>query len=89
MAAYVYMLRCANGSLYTGWTNDLQRRLARHRSGAGAKFTHAFKVVELVYYEELASQHEAMHREYELKQLRKSQKEELVRQFRAAREKSE
>lgn len=89
MAAYVYMLRCANGSLYTGWTNDLQRRLARHRSSAGAKFTHAFKVVELVYYEELASQHEAMHREYELKQLRKSQKEELVRQFRAAREKSE
>jgi len=89
MAAYVYMLRCANGSLYTGWTNDLQRRLARHRAGAGAKFTHAFKVVELVYYEELASQHEAMHREYELKQLRKSQKEELVRQFRAAREKSE
>ena len=89
MTAFVYMLRCANGSLYTGWTNDLKRRLARHQAGVGAKFTHAFKVVDLVYYEELASQHEAMRREYELKHLRKAQKEDLVRQFRAAREKSE
>ena len=89
MAAFVYMLRCGNGSLYTGWTNDLAKRLARHQSGEGAKFTRAFKVVDLVYYEELPDQHEAMRREYELKHLKKARKEELVRQFRALQEKSE
>lgn len=89
MAAFVYMLRCENGSLYTGWTNDLKRRLARHQAGVGGKFTRAFKVVDMVYYEELASQHEAMQREYELKHLRKAQKELLVKNFQLNKEKSE
>ena len=81
MSAYVYMLRCANGALYTGWTNDLVHRLAMHRSGAGAKYTRAFKAVDMVYYEELPDKSAAMQREYALKQLAKKQKEELVRRF--------
>lgn len=48
MAAYVYMVRCANGSLYTGWTTDLSARLKAHVSGKGAKFTHAFHALSMV-----------------------------------------
>ena len=81
MTAYVYMGRCANGALYTGWTNDLVHRLAMHRSGSGAKYTRAFKAVDLVYYEELPDRKTALQREYALKQLAKKQKEELVCQF--------
>lgn len=81
MSAYVYMVRCANGALYTGWTNDLVHRLAVHRSGSGAKYTRAFKAVDMVYYEELPDKSAAMQREYALKHLAKKQKEELVRRF--------
>ena len=79
--AYTYILECGDGSLYTGWTNDLVHRLAMHRSGSGAKYTRAFKAVDLVYYEELPDRKTALQREYALKQLAKKQKEELVRQF--------
>ena len=81
MTAYVYIVRCANGALYTGWTNDLAHRLAMHRSGSGAKYTRAFKAVDLAYFEELPDRKTALRREYALKQLAKKQKEELVRQF--------
>ena len=67
MTAYVYMVRCANGALYTGWTNDLAHRLAMHRSGSGAKYTRAFGAVELAYYEELPDKKAALRREYALK----------------------
>ena len=53
MAAFVYMLRCKDGSLYTGWTNDLEHRLAMHNSGRGAKYTRGRGPLELVYSEEL------------------------------------
>ena len=53
MAAFVYMLRCKDGSLYTGWTNDLKHRLAMHNSGRGAKYTRGRGPLELVYSEEL------------------------------------
>lgn len=49
MAAFVYMLRCKDGSLYTGWTNDLEHRLAMHNSGRGAKYTRGRGPLELVY----------------------------------------
>lgn len=81
MAAYVYMIRCANGSLYTGWTTDLKRRLAQHQAGTGAKFTRGFKAVEMVYLEEVSSREDALKREYVLKHLKKARKEELVRCF--------
>jgi len=75
---YAYLLRCADGSLYAGWTNDLEKRLAAHQSGKGAKYTKAHLPVELAYYETFATKEEAMRREYELKQMTKYQKENLV-----------
>jgi putative endonuclease len=81
MAAYVYMVRCANGALYTGWTTDLAARLAAHRSGRGAKFTRGFKAVSMVYYECLPNKSEALKRECAIKRLSKLEKEALVAGF--------
>lgn len=78
MSAYVYMLRCQDGSLYTGWTNDLAARMQKHMTGKGAKYTRAFTAVELVYFEEVADRSAALKREYVLKQLKKEDKEALV-----------
>lgn len=84
MAAYVYMLRCGDGSLYTGWTNNLQQRLAMHRAGRGARYTRGRGPLELVYYEELDSKEEAMRREYAIKQLSRKEKLELVEAWQTA-----
>ncbi len=75
---YAYLLRCADGSLYAGWTNDLEKRLAAHQSGKGGKYTKAHLPVELVYHETFTTKEEAMRREWELKQMTKAQKEALV-----------
>lgn len=78
MPAYVYMLRCADGTLYTDWTSDLARRVKAHNSGHGAKYTRSRTPVELVYSEELADKTEALKREYAIKQLTREQKEQLI-----------
>lgn len=78
MAAFVYMLRCKDDSLYTGWTNDLEHRLAMHRSGKGAKYTRGRGPLTLVYTEELPDKTSAMRRECELKALKRQQKLALV-----------
>ena len=78
MCAYVYVLRCKDDSLYTGWTNDLAHRLAMHRSGKGAKYTRGRGPLVLVYAEELTSQHEAMQREAAIKALPRKEKLELI-----------
>jgi len=78
VTAYVYMIRCQDRSLYTGWTNDLVARLKKHASGKGAKYTRTFAAVELVYFEEVADKSAALKREYALKQLKKEDKEALV-----------
>lgn len=75
---YVYMLRCGDGSLYTGWTNDLAARLAVHQAGRGGKYTRSHLPVELVYYELLPTRHEAMGRERQIKALRRSEKLALI-----------
>ena len=75
---YVYILRCADGSLYAGSTTNLDHRLKTHNSGKGAKYTKAHLPVELVYHETFDTKEEAMRREYELKQMTKAQKEALV-----------
>ena len=75
---YTYILKCKDGTLYTGWTNNLDKRLKDHNDGKGAKYTKARRPVELVYYEEFESKEEAMKREYAIKQLTRKQKEELV-----------
>ena len=75
--AYVYMIRCENNHLYTGWTNNPEERFKAHKNGTGAKYTKAFKAVEMVYLEELPNKSEAMKREAVIKKLSKVQKEEL------------
>ena len=75
---WVYILRCGDGSLYTGWTNDLERRLAAHSAGKGGKYTRSHLPVELVYSESYASSHEAMSRERQLKALSRREKLELI-----------
>ena len=78
MIAYTYVLRCADGTLYTGWTNDLEKRLAAHNEGCGAKYTRARLPVELAYFERHATKEEAMSREYAIKQLTRAQKDALI-----------
>lgn len=78
MAAYVYMLRCKDGSLYTGWTNDLAHRLAMHREGKGAKYTRGRGPLELIYSEELGDKETAMKREAAIKKLTRQQKLLLI-----------
>ncbi len=78
MGNYTYMLRCADGSLYCGWTTDPVRRLDAHNSGKGAKYTRAKGPAELVYLEEHETRSEAMKREAALKKLSRAEKEALV-----------
>ena len=74
MPAFVYMLRCKDDSLYTGWTNDLQHRLAMHVAGKGAKYTRGRGPLTLVYSEELEDKEAAMKREYAIKNLSRAEK---------------
>lgn len=76
---YVYILKCADGSLYTGWTNDLNRRLKAHSNGTGAKYTKCRLPIELVYFEEFEDKIEAMKREYAIKQLNRKEKLILIK----------
>ena len=76
---FVYMVRCADGTLYTGYARDLDRRTKAHNAGRGAKYTACRRPVSLVYSERLKSRGAALKREYEIKQLARTEKEELVR----------
>lgn len=73
-----YLLRCADGTLYAGWTNDPARRVRMHNSGKGAKYTRSRRPVVLVYCERFATRQEAMRRERELKRLTHAQKLRLA-----------
>ena len=75
---YVYILRCSDGTFYTGWTTDPERRMKVHNSGKGAKYTRARRPVELIYYEEFDDKIEAQRREWAIKQLTRAEKEELI-----------
>lgn len=75
---YTYILRCSNNSLYTGWTNDLEKRVAAHNAGRGAKYTRAHRPVTLVYQECFETKEEAMKREAAIKKMSHSQKEQLI-----------
>ena len=78
MKAFVYILRCGDGSLYTGYTVDLDARLKKHNAGKGAKYTRSRLPVELVYCEEFETQREARSREGKIKQLTRAEKLALV-----------
>lgn len=79
---YVYIVRCADGTLYTGWTVDLERRVRMHNAGRGARYTRQHGPVELVYWEELSGRSAAQKREEEIKRRGRSYKERLVLQER-------
>jgi len=74
----VYMLECADGSLYTGMTNDLEQRLASHQEGKGAKYTRARLPVKLVYHEPANNRSAAARREYQIKKLSAAKKRALL-----------
>lgn len=75
---YVYILRCSDGTLYTGYTNNLEKRLKVHNSGKGAKYTRCRLPVEIVYFEECGTKSEATKREYAIKQLTRENKMKLI-----------
>lgn len=76
---YTYILRCADGSLYTGWTNDLEKRLKAHNAGTASKYTRSRRPVELVYHESFDTKTEAMSREARIKLLAREEKLRLIR----------
>ena len=74
----VYMLRCGDGTLYTGMTDDFEKRLAAHRSGRGAKYTRGRQPIEPVYCEPCESRSAALKREYAIKRLARAEKLQLI-----------
>ncbi|MCI8646121.1 MAG: GIY-YIG nuclease family protein [Firmicutes bacterium] len=77
----VYILRCCDGTLYTGWTNQIRQRLAAHNSGSGAKYTRSRRPVTLVYLEFLSDKSAALKREAAIKKMKRAQKEDLIRTY--------
>jgi putative endonuclease len=76
--AYVYIVRCANGSYYTGWTTDVGRRVKEHNAGRGARYTRQHGPVKLVYWEALPDRSAAQKREEEIKRKGRRYKERLA-----------
>lgn len=78
---YTYMVECSDGTLYTGWTNNIEKRIEIHNEGKGAKYTRSRLPVELKYYETFVTKREAMQREYQIKQLSRQDKLKLIKEF--------
>lgn len=78
---YVYILKCGDGSFYCGYTNDVEKRFEKHKSGKGAKYTRSHLPVELVYTEEFEDKSDALKREYSIKSMKRNQKEKLVEDY--------
>ena len=75
---YTYLLKCADGTLYCGWTNNPEKRLAAHNAGTASKYTAARRPVEMVYLEEKETKKEAMKREAAIKKLKRKDKLKLA-----------
>ena len=75
---YIYIVKCKDGSLYTGYAKDVTQRVAKHNNGQGAKYTKIRRPVQLVYQEMFATKPEALKREYEIKTYTRQQKLELI-----------
>ena len=75
---YTYILKCKDDTYYTGYTNDLEKRIKAHNEGKGAKYTKGIGPVELIYYEEYEEKAIARRREWEIKQLSRVEKEKLM-----------
>jgi len=78
MTCYCYIVECADGTFYTGWTIDPEKRVAQHNKGVGAKYTSTRRPVKLVYVEEQPNRTSAMKRELAIKRMRRAQKSRLV-----------
>ena len=78
MAAWVYVLRCSDGTLYTGWSTDVQRRLERHNAGRASRYTASRRPVELVHVRAMADRSAAMREEARIKRLDRAAKEALI-----------
>jgi putative endonuclease len=78
---YVYILLCGDGSLYTGWTNNLEKRFKDHCSGKGAKYTRGRGPLKIIYFETFENKVDAMKREYVIKKLRREEKDNLIKSF--------
>lgn len=78
---YIYILKCSDDTLYTGWTTNLERRLRCHNSGKGAKYTRCRLPVEIVYSEEFEDKSSALKRECEIKKLSRDKKLLLINQY--------
>lgn len=78
MSFYCYILECADGTYYTGWTVDPQRRVATHNRGRGARYTSTRCPVKLVYVEELPDRKSAMKREIAIKRMKRGMKRKLI-----------
>ena len=81
MGSYVYILRCGDGSLYTGATTDIVRRLALHRSGKGSKYTRSHLPVELAYQEQVEDWPAALRREAAIKRMSRARKLALITEY--------
>ena len=75
---YAYILECGDGTLYTGWTNDLEKRLRSHNDGKGSKYTRSRLPAKLVYFEVFETPNEAMSREWHIKRLSREEKLLLI-----------
>ena len=80
---YLYILRCADGSLYTGITTDVERRLEEHRGGKGAKYTRGRGPLELVYTEECGTHSLALKRELAIKAMKTTRKNDLIKSYKS------
>jgi putative endonuclease len=78
MPFYIYIAECRDGTLYTGWTDDLDKRAKAHNEGRGGRYTRSRCPVKMVYSEEFASKREAMSREWTIKKMRRAAKQSLI-----------
>ena len=79
---YTYIVQCHDGTLYTGWTNNIDKRMRDHNAGKGAKYTKPRRPVVLVYLEMFETKEDAMKREYAIKHMRRAEKLELTKEYR-------
>ncbi|WP_446898264.1 GIY-YIG nuclease family protein [Clostridium sp. LBM24168] len=75
---YIYILECSDGTFYTGYTNNIKKRIQTHNNGKGAKYTRGRLPVKLVYFEEYITKQDALKREHEIKTLSRNEKIKLI-----------
>lgn len=85
MNCYCYIVKCADGTFYTGWTTDPERRITQHNKGVGAKYTSTRRPVKLVYLETHPNRTAAMKRELAIKKMNRGQKSNLVEKYAGSR----